>query len=188
MFHLGYFLPVFLFLSLTACAGKTGVYQDSNMDFASIRTVAVLPLANLTKEQQATDRVRDVFATALIASSGIYVIPPGEVMRGIISTGMANPSSPSADEVIKFCKTSKTDALFTGVVREYGEVRSGTAMSTVISMSMQLMEGQTGKVVWSADTTQGGISIGDRLLGGGGQALNVITEKAVYEIIKKLFQ
>jgi len=50
------------------------------------------------------------------------------------------------------------------------------------------MEGQTGKVVWSADTTQGGIGIVDRLFGGGGQPLNEITEKAVYEMLDKLFK
>ncbi len=106
----------------------------------------------------------------------------------IISSSIANPTTPTPDEVTKLCKTIKVDAVFTGVVREYGEVRSGTAMANVISVSMQLMEGQTGKVVWSADTTQGGIGIVDRLFGGGGQALNDITEKAVDELINKLFK
>ncbi|QWV96506.1 DUF799 domain-containing protein [Geomonas nitrogeniifigens] len=174
--------------ALSGCAGKAGVYQDQSMDFGSVKTIAVLPLANLTKEAQAPDRVRDVLSTALMASSGIYILPPGEVMRGIISTGIANPSSPTADEIVKFCKSTKADAVLTGSVREYGELRSGTAVANVISMSMQFAEGQTGKVVWSADTTQGGIGIADRLFGGGGQPMNVITEKAVNDVIHKLFQ
>lgn len=178
-------------LSLLACASasaKSDVFHDTSMDFGSIRTVAVMPLVNLTREQQANDRVRDVFVTALMATSGIYVIPTGEVARGIVSAGIANPTTPTPDEAVKLCKTSKIDAVFTGVLREYGEVRSGTAMANVISLSMQLMEGQTGKVVWSADTTQGGIGIVDRLFGGGGQPLNEITEKAVYEMLDKLFK
>ena len=67
-------------LALSACtslSGKSTVFHDSSMDFGSIRTVAVLPLVNLTREQQAGDRVRDVFVTALMANSSIYVIPPG---------------------------------------------------------------------------------------------------------------
>lgn len=179
-------LLVLVSLLLPGCGGKTGVYLDSSMDFGALHSVAVMPLANLTREQQAADRVRDVFSTAFMASSGIYVIPPGEVMRGVVNSSIASPSSPTADEVVKFCKATKTDALFTGVIREYGDVRSGTATANVLSMSMQMIEGQTGKVIWSGDTTQGGISMSDRLLGGGGQPLNVITEKAVYDLLHKL--
>lgn len=181
-------LTVCAFLSLPAIADAAGVYHDTSMDFGSVKSVAVMPMVNLTREQQAGDRVKDVFVTTLMASSGIYVVPSGEVGRGMLSAGIANPTAPTPDEVVKLCKTIKVDAVFTGVVREYGEVRSGTATAYVISVSMQLMEGQTGKVVWSADTTQGGIGVMDRLFGGGGQPLNDITEKAVNDLINKLFK
>jgi len=189
-FWLKHALLAVMLLSLTACAGlrRTDVYRDSNMDFGSLRTVAVLPFANLTKEQLANDRVKDVFITAMMATGGLYVVPAGEVARGLVASGIGNPSSPTPDEVIKVCKTTKADAVFTGTLREYGEIRSGTAVANAIVLSVQLMEGQTGRVVWSADTTQGGIRMKDRLLGGGGQPLNVVTEKAVYDLIDKLFQ
>ncbi len=176
------------FLALPALTLAADLYRDTSMDFGSIKNVAVLPLVNLTREQQAGDRVRDVFVTALMANSGIYVMPSGEVARGIVNASIANPTAPTPDEVVKLCKTIKVDAVFTGVVREYGEVRSGTAMANVISVSMQMMEGQTGKIVWSADTTQGGIGVLDRLFGGGGQPLNDITVKAVDDLIDKLFK
>jgi len=185
---LKYLLLIAAYLSIPAWSSAAGVYQDTSMDFGSIRTLAVLPLVNLTREQQAGDRVRDVFVTALMANSGIYVMPSGEVARGIISAGIANPSAPTQDEVVKLCKTIKVDAVITGAVREYGEVRSGTAMANAISLSMQMMEGQTGKIVWSADSTQGGIGITDRLFGGGGQPLNVVTEEAVDDLLSKLFK
>jgi hypothetical protein len=190
---LGKIPPIFLagvalMLLLPDWTGAAGVYHDTSMDFGSIRNIAVLPLVNLTREQQANDRVRDVFVTALMANSGIYVMPTGEVARGVMATGIANPSAPTPDEAVKLCKTIKVDAVITGVVREYGEVRSGTAMANVISVGMQMMEGQTGKVVWSADTTRGGIGIMDRLFGGGGQPLNVVTEEAVDDLLGKLFK
>jgi len=185
---LKYLLLMAAFLSIPTWSGAAGVYHDTSMDFGSIKTVAVLPLVNLTREQQAGDRVRDVFVTALMANSEIYVMPSGEVARGIISAGIANPSAPTLDEVVKLCKTIKVDALLTGAVREYGEVRSGTAMANAISLSMQMMEAQTGKIVWSADSTRGGIGITDRLFGGGGQPLNVVTEEAVDDLLNKLFK
>jgi polysaccharide biosynthesis protein PelC len=79
-------------------------------------------------------------------------------------------------------------AVFVGAVREYGEVRAGTAAANVVSVSLQLVETQTGRVVWSASSTQGGITIWDRLFGGGGQAMDVVTEKAINDLINKLFK
>jgi hypothetical protein len=75
-----------------------------------------------------------------------------------------------------------------GTIKEYGEVRSGTSSSTAISLSMQMLESQTGRVVWAAASTKGGITFGDRLFGGGGEPMNVVTEKAVDELIDKLFK
>lgn len=175
-------------LLLAGCATTAGTYRNEEMDFASIQAVAVMPLANLSRETQAGDRVRDVLTTMLLATGAFYVIPAGDVAKAVAKTNIANPTAPAAEEIVKLCSALKADAVITGVVREYGDVRSGSAMANVISLGLQLSEGQGGRVVWSASTTQGGIRWRDRLFGGGGEALNVVTEKAVDDLIKKLFQ
>jgi hypothetical protein len=71
-------------------------------------------------------------------------------------------------------------------VREYGEVRSGATTANVISMSIQMIEAGTGRVVWSASSTKGGISFWNRLFGGGGQPVNIVTEQAVDALFDKL--
>ena len=178
-----------LCISLAACAPKlTDVYHDANMDFGSIRSVAVMPFVNQTREPLAADRVRDVFMTMLLSSGAVYVIPAGEVSRGVTRTGIGDPTAPSPEEVIKFGAVVKSDVVITGTVREYGEVRSGTVASQAISLSMRMIETQTGKVVWSASSTKGGVSFTDRLLGGGGAPMNEVTEKAVNAILDKLFK
>ena len=157
------------------------------MDFGSIQTIAVMPFRNLTRDSQASDRVRDVFMTKLLATGGVYVIPPGEVSRGISTVGIIDVASPSTEEIKKFSNNVNSNAVITGVLKEYGEVRSATSSANIISLSMQMIEGQTGLVIWSASSTKGGISISDRLFGGGGVPMNDITERAVDELIKKLF-
>jgi hypothetical protein len=178
-----------LLVALTAsvCAAQvTDVYKDPNMDFATIQTVAVLPFANLARDQVVSDRVRDVFINKLLSSEAVYVLPVGEVARGIGKIELVNPSAPTPEEAVKLGAFLKADALITGVVREYGEVRSGTTTANVISMSIQLMEAQTGKIVWSGSSTKGGISFMNRLFGGGGQPANVVTEQAVDALFDKL--
>lgn len=179
----------FILISLLACSSASHeMYRDQNMDFGAIEVVAVLPLSNLTREQHAAERVRDVFITMLLSTGGIYVIPPGEVARGIARAGITDPTAPSVEEIIKLAGIIKANAIITGTVREYGEVRSGTTSANVVSLSMKMVEAQTGRIVWSASSTQGGIGLGDRLLGGGGKPLNNVTEKAINEIIEKLFE
>jgi hypothetical protein len=67
-------------------------------------------------------------------------------------------------------------------------VKAGAASANVISMSAQLTEVETGKVVSSVSTTKGGIGFFERLFGGGGEAMNVVTEKAIKDVISKLLQ
>jgi hypothetical protein len=184
-------LPAVLIVVLLAsCSAfrSGGTFHDSNMDFGAIQTVAVMPLTNLTREQLAAERVRNVFTASLLSTRGMYVIPPGEVARGISRSAITDAANPSPEDVVKFAGIVKVDAVITGVVREYGEVRSGTTAANVISVSMQMMEAQTGRIVWSAATTKGGIGIGARLFGGGGNPMNDITEAAVGDLLDKLFK
>jgi len=178
---------LFILVSTGCATTSKVVYRDPNMDFGSIQTVAVMPFGNLTRENIAGERVRDVFMTMLQATGGVYVIPPGEVARGITRLSLERPTSPTPEEVTKFAKIVSTDAVFTGTVNEYGEVRSGTAAANVVSVSLQMMEAQTGKVVWSASSTRGGVTTSDRLFGGGGEPMNATTQKAVDDLLEKLF-
>ena len=175
---------------LAGCAssGAYDVFRDENVDFGLIRTVAIMPLTNLAKEENAGERVRDVFFTMLMASSGIYVVPPGEVSRAVAMTGIATPTSPTAADVVKLATALKADAVITGVVKEYGEVRSTGASSSMISVSFKMMEGGSGRIIWVASSTEGGIGMKDRLLGGGGQPMNIMTEQAIHDILDKLFK
>jgi TolB-like protein len=158
------------------------------MDFGSINSVAVMPFSNLSRDTLAAERVRDVFSTMLLSTGAIYVVPNGEVARALAKNAVATPTAPNVDDALKLGTSLKVEAIITGVVKEYGEVRSGNATGNVVSVSVQLIETTTGKVVWSASSTKGGVTFADRLLGGGGTPLNDVTELAVDELIEKLFK
>jgi len=90
--------------------------------------------------------------------------------------------------VIKLGTVLKVEGVITGVVKEYGEVRSGSATGNVVAVSVQLLETTTGKVIWTAASTRGGVTFSDRLLGGGGTPLNDVTEDAVDDLLDQLFK
>lgn len=180
-------LVLLILLCFGACAGSVK-YRDQNMDFGSIQKVAVLPFANLSRDEKAADRVRDVYMNMLMATGGLYLLPPGEVARGLSRAQLADRSAPSEEEIKRLGGILGVDAVMTGVIKEYGEVRSGSVTSNLVSLSLQMFEVKTGKVVWSASSTKGGVSTMDRLFGGGGRPMNNVTEEAVLDLIKKLYK
>ncbi len=181
-------LICFVTIFFVACATHSNTYRDPNMDFGAIQTIAVMPFVSLARDNVAAERARDVFINKLLSTGAVYVVPVGEVARGVARAEIANPPTPSPEEVVKLAGIIKVQAVITGVLKEYGEVRSGTTSANIISVSLQMMEVQTGKVVWSASSAKGGITIWDRLFGGGGQSMNKVTEKAVDDLINKLFK
>lgn len=181
-------LLVLSILALAACAGGHDTYIDPNMDFGAVKTVAVMPFVSLTRDSVVAERVRDVFITRLLSTGAVYVVPVGEVARGVARTEIQNPGTPSPEEIVKLGGVIKAQVVITGTVREYGEVRSGTVSANIISLSLQMIETQTGKVVWAASSTKGGIRIWHRLFGGGGQPMNKITVKAVNDLINGLLK
>ncbi len=184
-------LCLILIVAVMGCAhgGKGGdTFRDANMDFGSLQTVVVMPFFNATRDQLAADRVRDTFVIRLLASGGLYVVPTGEMMRAINQVGIANVTAPTSDEITKLGTALKAQGVFTGMVREYGEIRTGTSVANAISVSLQLAEGQTGRTIWSSSSTEGGIGLKDRLLGGGGDPMNDVTVKAVDDLIDKLYK
>ena len=182
-------LALILTLALAGCATHRGYrYQDKNMDFGAIRTVAVMPFGNLSRDNLGAERVRDAYASMLLSTGAVYVLPYGEVVRAIGKVGIASPTTPSTEEIVKLGTQLKADGIITGTLREYGELRSGVAMSNVCSLSVQLFETATGKVVWSGETTRGGITWSDRLFGGGGAPLNDVTEAAVDDLLNKMLK
>jgi hypothetical protein len=178
-----------MMITLVGCAAAgPESYHDAKMDFSVLRSVAVMPFSNLSGQQLAGERVRNTFMSSLLATGVIYVIPAGEVARGIDRAALTNPTAPSSEDVAKLAAIVRADAVITGVVKEYGSVRSGNTQANVISVDMQMIEKESRKVVWSASTTKGGISMWDRLLGGGGQPMNDVTKAAVDDLINKLLR
>lgn len=181
-------LAAILFAGGCAARRSTSTtYHDPDMDFSLLQSVVVMPFANLTTTSKADAKVRDVFMTMLQATGALYVVPPGETARAISRMSVAEATAPTPEEAVALAKNVGADAVITGTVLEYGEVRSGSASANVVSVSVRMQEGETGRVVWSASATRGGVGASERLLGGGGQPMNGVTAEAVEDLLDQLF-
>ena len=183
-------VPLLMALFVAGCSASpaTPDYTNQMMDFSAVRSVAVLPLQNLSEYEEADERVRDAFMGMLLATEAIYVLPPGEVARGINRVGLNSYHSPMVEEVVELGKVLEVDAVITGVLREYGPVRSGAAEANMVSLSLNMLETQRGTTVWSASSTKGGITLADRMLGSGGKPMNDVTTQVIDDLLDQLFE
>lgn len=179
-----------ILLALMFCAGcsTTDTYFEPAMDFGSLEAVAVLPFQDLTQGHDAARRVRDTFVGMLLASEAVYVLPLGEVALGLSKIKGLPREGPSAAQIRELSKILKVEAVITGVLREYGTVRSGSTSANVVSLSLQMIEATTGRVIWSASSTKGGVTMWDRLLGTRAEPMNVVTEEVVNDLLDRLFE
>jgi TolB-like protein len=176
-----------VFAMIAGCASDD-VYFEPNMDFGSLQSVAVLPFQNLTGMDEAAERVRDTFMGRLLATGAVYVLPPGEIARGLSKIPRIPPSGPSTDQIKQLSTILAVDAVITGVVKEYGPVRSGATSANIVSISLRMIEISSGQIIWSASSTRGGVNLLDRLFGGGGRPMDTVTVKAVDDLLNKLFE
>ncbi len=181
-------LFVFLFVVPFVGCMSDGTYFEPNMDFGSLQSVAVMPFENLTRDGEAGARVRDTFMGMLLATEAVYVVPVGEVARGIDRASIREARAPASEEIKQLGTILGVDSIITGVLREYGQVRSGSSSANIISVSLQMIETNGGRVVWSASSTVGGVTILDRLIGSGQKPMSIVTEKAINELLDDLFQ
>jgi len=177
-------------LGLAACASKRSgdtTYKDPSLDLDLVQTAAVLPFVNLCSDDKAADRVRDVFSTMLQATGRVYVVPPGETAKAMLRTQTGRNEEPSTEVIMAVGKAVKAEVVITGVLREYGLVRSGNSQANAIALSIKLYESEGGKLIWSGSTSEGGVTMGDRFLGGGGEPMEKVTEEAVETILDQMF-
>lgn len=168
--------------------GLNSVYKDPEIDLSLVQTVAVMPFDNLTSDDQAGERVRDVFSTMLQATGAVYVVPPGEVAKAVGRVRVAKTQEPAPEEVTAIGTAVKADVVITGVVREYGQVRSGNSTANAIAVSVKLFATESGKVIWSGSSTAGGVTASDRFFGGGGEPMELVTEDALRDLIDQIYK
>lgn len=177
-------------LLAVACAGcgdrPTTSFVHPQADFSLISRVAVLPLENLTGEEAAAEKVRQLLIIELLSSGAVEVVDVGEVARGIRDSKISNPVSPSREDIQKLAGELEIQGLIAGSVQEFAEVRGGGARSTSVSMVFRMIETDAGQVIWSSSVSQSGSGAMVRLFGVGGDSPTERARKLIRKSLKSL--
>ena len=182
---------VFGLLAMTvffARATMAADYVHPKYDFSLIQKIAVLPLENLTQDQQAGERVRKIVVSEILAAGELDVVEPAQVNQALSQQQIQSISGISAKQIAELGKSLGVQAFVIGSVDNYERVNVGGGTFAEVAITLRALDAATGTVIWSTSKSAGGAGFFGRLFGFGGDTMYEATQKAVHAAVVTLFQ
>lgn len=185
----GLLISSFCLSILLGCGMRPTTYMHPSLDISYVEKVAVMPFENHTREQYAQEKMKEVFIIELLAAGAFDVVEPGEVSKAMAESGVRlDSSSLNVEDIKKVGQALQVQALFFGAVEEYREIRVGNTTSPEVSVSLRMVDVESGSIVWSVSHTRGGAGWKTRLFGVSGGTLSEFSRKVLREAVGTLFQ
>lgn len=166
---------------------KSTQFTNPDIDFAFVQRVAVLPFDNMTSDSSAGLRATRLMMTELLASGAVDVVEPGEVEGALAPlTGFRRP--PTVAEIISLGESLQVQAVIMGAVAQSEVIRSGAVGIPVVTIDSQMLETETGAIIWAATHTQKGGGVSARVLGTGGKPISATTRQCIQELVNTLLE
>lgn len=180
---------VLLCFTLGACATSpepAAVFFHPNLDLANYQRVAVLPLENLTGDRYAGERVRELLNVEISAQGFFEVVEPGEVNRVLRKQSITNVAELGPAETAALGQALNVQGLLVGTVMDFEERRAGSFAMPEVSMSLRLLDAETGIQVWAVTGARTSTKWTTRLFGVGEESQTDAVLKVVREALSTL--
>ena len=165
---------------------EPAVYMHPNADLSIYERVAVLPLENMTTERFAADRVRELLVVELSSKALFEVVESGEVNRVLRAKNLASATDLGPELILQIGTELKAQALLTGSVIEFREQRVGTLNAPEVALVLELLDVETGLVIWSVTDARTGLGVWTRLFGVGQDDQTTAARRLIRELLSTL--
>jgi TolB-like protein len=160
---------VFVLFSLAGCSAKNNldffVRQEVSLDY--FKTVAVLPFNNYTADPYVTLRCREILMTEMMASGLFEVVEKGQVDSRLKEEAIDWGAPLDAPLLRRLGQRLGVQGLLMGSVDDVGESRIGNSVYPELSITMRLVDTESGMIIWQASGRGSGYSVWGRLFGVG---------------------
>lgn len=162
-------------------------YVHENFDIVFYRRIAVAPFDNQTTQEFASGRLRQLLITELLLTNTFEVVEPGEVLRVLSKLQPRNPASLSDEQIQKLGKEVKAQGVLMGSVNAYEEHRFGSYIIPEVTLTLRLIDVESGLTVWSVTATEGGLPMTTQLLGLRPQTMSEASKLLIRRVVDSLF-
>lgn len=168
---------------LITCGGCGGIgpteFVNPEYNFAFLERVAVIPFENLSDDTNGGARATRYFNNALLASEAFAVVEPGEVTRALESLGLVMAGQLTQAQSVSLGGSLGVQGLFLGTLNESSTLRSGSTTVQVVTVTIRLVETETGATVWSATHTEDSAGFWSSLFGTKQKGSAEVTRKCI---------
>ena len=111
--------------------------------------MAMLPLENLSGRAENGDRYSQLVWTVLGRTDRFQLTDPGEVQAALGELRIRSSGSIARDQVVRAAERLGTRWLVTGTLLEAGTIRTPDGDCPSFGLTLRVLDGRTGNVVWS---------------------------------------
>jgi len=175
-----------LVFAVSGCGSSGLTYVHPNVDFSYMRRAAVVPFQNLSSDDLADDRLHTIFLMEILKEDVLEIMDSRETVSAMQSAGIRPGTALTPEQAVTLGKKLQVDAVFFGVVEEYGFSKVDRKRGPEITAVFGMRETETGVVVWQSQVHENGASFWGRLFGGGTDDLYEVSRATVRKALETL--
>lgn len=139
----------------SACASGPQYYY-SDVELGETPTIALLPPVNLSKNEEAGDIVSRSLLVQILETGKFDVIDPGEVDAVVLKKRIRFTDRLPLSAMQEIGSELGARYLLLGSVNEFEMVTDRVSTIPVVSLSLRIVESDTGDIFWAATHTKRG--------------------------------
>jgi hypothetical protein len=148
--------------------------------------MAMLPLENLSGRAEYGDRFSRLVWTTLGRTGRFDLVDAGEVDAVLVEQRIRSAGSLSRDQVLKSAGRLKVRWILAGTLLECGTVRSPEGDLPSFALSLRVIDGRSGRVVWTDMRARSGQDRETVFGWGREENLERLAESAARELIDRI--
>lgn len=156
-----------LSFSLSGCSVKSNMehFNRDNIDIGYIKAIVILPFENNSQDEYVAERVRNVTTTSILADGLFDVVDKGLVDNHLREEAISMDKPIDKQTLRRLGQRFNVQAVLLGTIDMAGEGRKGAVVFPDLSLTMRLVEVESGLIIWQASGNETGDSAWRRLFG-----------------------
>ncbi len=186
IFKVFFGLLVMFVLSSCGASYVQKSFLRPGVDTTYIKRVAVLKFQNNTQQKFAAERLRNIVMTELLTEGIFDVVDRSLVDMVLLEEVVGEQGVYNKATLRRIAKKLGVQGLITGSVDAYEIVRDGSYSYPVVALTLTLIDGSTGEIVWQASGTASGYSTLGRVFGLRSKDLTQLSFDLVQDLLRTL--
>jgi len=177
-----------LLLALLSCAHPPRIYLRPQTDLSEFKRIAVLSFDNLSGEEDAGEKITEIFTVELLRMGSFSVAEPGRVKKAVMEKRIRTTRDMDIEAVRWLGESLEVDLILAGSVLDFSAEESAGKKVPMVTVISRLVQAESGVTVWTAYQSRQGDDK-ESLFGWGRiTSLSELARLAVSEMLQSLHQ